>query len=262
MKIVQKISFIVIVLFITTQVSATTPYWGKTGHRTIGEIANQYLKNKTKHKIAELLNGQSLALVSTFADDIKSDRHYDEFYTWHYVNMPFDVDYEHSEKNPKGDLVTGIAKCKAVIKDKNSTKEEKVFYLKMLVHLIGDLHQPMHTGRKEDKGGNMIQVQWFGVGTNLHAVWDTKMINQFGMAYTELANNADQISKEQVKYLQEGGIVDWANETHKLGIQTYASVKVGENLRYGYMYNHFALVRSQLQKGGIRLAKVLNELFS
>ncbi|WP_457609752.1 S1/P1 nuclease [Lutibacter sp.] len=262
MKIVKKISFIIIVLFVTTQVSATTPYWGKTGHRTIGKIANQYLKNKTKHKIAELLNGQSLALVSTFADDIKSDKRYNEFYSWHYVNMPFDVDYEHSEKNPKGDLITGIAKCKAVIKDKNSTKEEKVFYLKMLVHLIGDLHQPMHTGRKEDKGGNMIQVQWFGVGTNLHAVWDTKMINQFDMAYTELANNADRISKEQVKYLQEGGIVDWANETHKLGIQAYASVKVGENLRYGYMYNHFALVRSQLQKGGIRLAKVLNELFS
>ncbi|WP_099092392.1 S1/P1 nuclease [Lutibacter profundi] len=262
MKIVKKISFIVVLLIVTTQVSTANPYWGKTGHRTIGEIANQYLKNKTKHKIAELLNGQSLALVSTFADDIKSDRHYDEFYTWHYVNMPFNVDYQHSIKNKKGDLVTGIAKCKEVIKDKNSTKEEKAFYLKLLVHLIGDLHQPMHAGRKEDKGGNMIQVQWFGAGTNLHAVWDTKMINQFGMAYTELADNADKISKEQVKFLEEGSIIDWVNETHKLSIKTYASVKVGENLRYAYMYNHFALVRSQLQKGGIRLAKVLDDLFS
>lgn len=262
MKIVKKISFIVVLLIVTSQVSAANPYWGKTGHRTIGEIANEYLKKKTKHKIAELLNGQSLALVSTFADEIKSDKRYREFGTWHYVNMPFNVDYQHSIKNKKGDLVTGIAKCKAVIKDKNSTKEEKAFYLKLLVHLIGDLHQPMHAGRKEDKGGNMIQVQWFGAGTNLHAVWDTKMINQFGMAYTELADNTDKISKEQVKFLEEGSIIDWVNETHKLSIKTYASVKVGENLRYAYMYNHFALVRSQLQKGGVRLAKVLNELFS
>jgi hypothetical protein len=132
----------------------------------------------------------------------------------------------------------------------------------MLVHLIGDMHQPLHVGRKGDKGGNMIQVQWFGQGTNLHAVWDAKMIDFYKMSYSEMANNANELTKQQVKFIQNGTVVDWINETHQLAIKTYGTVKVGENLKYRYMYDNFGLVRSQLQKGGIRLAKVLNDLFS
>jgi len=253
--------FVAIVMGITSS-RATNPEWGATGHRTVGQIAEGYLKGKTKRKISELLNGQSLALVSTFGDDIKSDKRYSEFYSWHYVNMPFGVRYEDSEKNSTGDLVTGIEKCKAVILDDNTSKEDKIFYLKLLVHFIGDLHQPMHVGRKEDKGGNTIQVQWFGIGTNLHSVWDSKMINHFGMTYTELAKNSNETSKEHVELLQKGTIEDWVNDTHKYAVKTYNSVEVGENLRYEYMYHNFEMLRSQLQKGGIRLAKVLNDLFA
>lgn len=243
-------------------VKAENPEWGATGHRTVGEIAEGYLKGKTKRKIAELLDGQSLALVSTFGDDIKSDKKYKEFYTWHYVNMPFDVRYEDSEKNPEGDLVTGIEKCKSVLLDATSSKEDKAFYLKLLVHLVGDLHQPMHVGRKEDKGGNTVQVQWFGNGTNLHSVWDSKMIEHYNMTYTELATNANEISKNDVERLQQGTTADWVNDTQKFTVKAYGSAAIGDNLKYGYMYYNFEVVRSQLQKGGIRLAKVLNDIFA
>jgi hypothetical protein len=261
MKILNSICSAALIIGTIFMGNAAEYDWGKTGHRTVGKIAEGYLKGKTKRKLAELLNGQSLALIATFGDDIKSDRRYDKFYTWHYINMPFDVKYEESEKNSKGDLVSGIAICKKFIQDKNTSKEERIFYLKLLVHLIGDLHQPMHVGRAEDKGGNTIQVQWFNNGSNLHAVWDSKMINHYNMTYSELAKNSDKISKEQVKNLQKGTISDWANETHQLAIKVYSSAEIGENLRYEYMYKNFGLVRSQLQKGGIRLAKVLNELF-
>ncbi len=262
MKSIKSICLFAAIFIITFQGNAIEYDWGQTGHRTVGKVAEQYLKGKTKRKLAELLNGQSLALVSTFGDDIKSDKRYDKFYTWHYVNMPFGVKYEDSEKNPNGDLVSGIATCKKIILDENASKDEKIFYLKLLVHLVGDLHQPMHVGRAEDKGGNTIQVRWFNNGSNLHAVWDSKMINHYQMTYSELANNADKISKEQVKSLQKGTISDWANETRQQAIKVYGSAEIGENLRYAYMYNNFGLVRSQLQKGGIRLAKVLNDLFS
>ena len=258
-----KFSCIILVFLVSfSSVNASNPDWGATGHRTIGKIAEDYLKGKTIRKIAELLNGESLALVSTFGDDIKSDNRYRKFNTWHYVNMPFGVKYEDSEKNPKGDLVAGIEKCKEVILDETASKEDKVFYLKMLVHLIGDLHQPMHVGRAEDKGGNDIQVRWFNDGTNLHRVWDSNMINHFNMTYTELADNTNTVSKEQLKFLQKGTIADWANETQQHAIKAYASVKIGEKLGYKYMYDNFDLARNQLQIGGIRLAKVLNELFS
>ena len=248
--------------FLTTSlVFAKTPAWGPTGHRTAGKIAEKHLTKKAKRQINELLKGESLAFVSTYGDEIKSDKKYNDFYTWHYVNMPLDSRYEDSEKNPKGDLVTGINKCISIIKDDTSSLEDKTFYLKMLVHLMGDLHQPMHIGRKDDKGGNTIQVQWFGKGTNLHRVWDENMIEQWKMSYLELANNTEDLSNAQIKAIQEGTIIDWVHDTHKLSKIAYASVQIGENLRYRYSYDHFSTVRKQLQKSGIRLAKLLNDIF-
>ena len=235
--------------------------WGPTGHRVVGAIADQYTTNKTKRHIKKILNHQSLALVSTFGDDIKADPHYKEFETWHYVNMTFDQTYETSKKNPKGDLVTGIDFCKKVIKDEHSSDADKAFYLKMLVHLIGDLHQPLHIGREEDRGGNDIKVQWFYQDTNLHKVWDSQMIDGNKMSYSELADNSDFLTKKQVKFIQQGSVIDWVNDTQHLAKTVYGSVEQGENLRYAYSYEYLDVARNQLQIAGIRLAQVLNDLF-
>jgi len=259
----MKVQFLttIIGLFITSIVFATNPFWGATGHRTTGKIAENHLTKRAKKQIDNILKGESLDFVSTYGDEIKSDKKYSEFYTWHYVNMPLDSRYEDAKKNPKGDLVTGINRCISVLKNKTSSDEDRAFYLRMLVHLIGDLHQPMHIGRQEDKGGNTIQVQWFGRGTNLHRVWDTDMIEEWNMSYIELANNAEDLSKAQIKNLQQGSVIDWVHDTHKQSKIAYESVKVGENLKYRYSYDHFGTVRKQLQKGGIRLAKLLNDIF-
>ena len=258
----NKIVYMLMLLFLATTVKANeNKDWGNTGHRAVGEIATQHLSKRIQRKIKQILNGQSLAMVSTFADDIKSDRKYREFYTWHYVNLNDDETYETSKKNPKGDLVTGIQKCKQVLMDKNSSKADKAFYLKMLVHLVGDLHQPMHVGRVTDKGGNDFKLKWFYKSSNLHRVWDSNMIDSFNMTYTELATNVDVLSKAQIKELQKGSLVDWVNESKVLAQKVYRSAKPEENLRYRYMYDHFKMVRTQLQKGGIRLAKVLEDIF-
>lgn len=256
-----KILLLLPAFFMIKSSSEEDMFWGKNGHRATGKIAEKHLTRKTKKCIDKLLKGQSLAFVSTFADEIKSDRKFNKYYSWHYVNMKLDETYEQSEKNPQGDLVTGINTCVTILKDKNSSDEEKVFHLKLLVHFIGDLHQPMHIGRSEDKGGNTIQVQWFGRGTNLHRVWDENMIDDFKMSYTDLADNAQDLSKSQIALIKKGSVVDWVNEVHKLTKEVYNSVQVGENLRYRYSYNHFGTVRTQLQKGGIRLATVLNNIF-
>jgi hypothetical protein len=131
----------------------------------------------------------------------------------------------------------------------------------MLVHFIGDLHQPLHVGIAADKGGNKLQVQWFNDGTNLHSVWDTKMIESYNMSYSELASNVRKLNKHQIKELQKGTPIDWMYESRALCEEIYSNVKVGENLRYKYSYDYMGTVRSQLQKGGIRLASVLNEIF-
>ncbi|PCH76514.1 MAG: S1/P1 Nuclease [Flavobacteriaceae bacterium] len=253
-------------LFLSTSLTSSANNgedWGANGHRTTGKIAEKYLSKRAKKNIAKLLDGKSLAFVSTFGDDIKSDKSelYRSFYSWHYVNFPFNSKYEDSKKNPKGDLITGIATCIEKIKNDSETKETKAIYLKMLVHLIGDLHQPLHVGRGEDKGGNTIQVQWFKKGTNLHRVWDSDMINHYDMGYVELAANADKLTRKEVKTIQEGTVLDWVYETQKLAIKVYDTAKSGDKLWYNYPYKNFGTVRSQLQKSGIRLAKVLNVLF-
>ena len=257
-----KFLLLTIGLFVSVSITANNEdVWGPTGHRATGKIAEKHLTKRAKKKIEKLLQGESLAFVSTYADEIKSDRKYSKYYTWHYINMPFESTYDTCEKNPEGDLVTGINHCVKVLKDENSSIEDKRFFLKMLVHLVGDLHQPMHIGKKEDKGGNDFQVQWHKRGTNLHKVWDEDMINKWDMSYIELANNAKHLSEAQIEVIKKGSVVDWVTETHQLTKKVYASAEVGENLRYRYSYDYFPIVREQLQKGGIRLAKILNEIF-
>lgn len=236
--------------------------WGKTGHRATGEIASYYLTDQAKKKIYNLLDGASLALVSTYADEIKSDPKYDKYFSWHYVNLPsMTVSYEEVKKNPEGDLIVGIRKCMTVLKDQSASKEEKVFFLKMLVHFVGDLHQPLHVGQADDRGGNDIRLEWFWDSSNLHRVWDSEMINSYRMSYSELAANQAELTKKELKEMQKGSLTDWAKESQVLAAKIYASVEDGDELSYEYMYQWFPTVRQQLQKGGVRLAVILNEIF-
>ena len=249
---------LLLVLVFTSNVSAYD--WGKTGHRTTGAIAEKYLSKKARKAIAELLDGESLALVSTYADDIKSDSQYRKYGTQHYVNVPFDTTYDVHPKNERGDIITGIEACIAVIKSDTATKEEKAFNLRMLVHFIGDLHQPLHTGIGEDKGGNDFQVQWYNDGTNLHRVWDTQMIESYGMSYTELADNMPEITKKQRQAMAAGTYKEWMEDSRNLVKDIYSKTNKGDKLGYRYMYDYFETLKGQLQKGGVRLAQLLNEL--
>ena len=254
---------LVFLLFLILNISfANAPVvWSKTGHRVIGDVAQNHLTRKTKKAISELLDGQSLAAISNFGDEIKADTTYRKFAAWHYVNIPKGKKYTEVKPNKYGDLVLGINTCIANVKNENSSKEEKAFYLKMLVHLIGDLHQPMHVGRLGDKGGNDIQVQWFNRGSNLHRVWDSNLLEQNGMSYTEMSTSLPYLDKKQKKAIQEGALLDWVEESHLIADTVYESVEAGEKLYYRYGYVWWPSVEKQLQKGGLRLAKVLNDLF-
>ena len=260
-KILLMKNILILLISVSNFAFANDMYWSKTGHRVVGEVAEQHLSRKAKRAISDLLEGESLAAVANFGDEIKADRAYSKFSAWHYVNIPFDKTYDEIEPNKYGDLVQGINTCIDIIKDENSSREDKIFYLKFLVHLVGDLHQPMHVGRFEDKGGNDIQLQWFGKGTNLHRVWDSNMITDNGMSFTELANEYPEMSKQQIKFLQSGNLLDWVEESHQLAKKVYESVEPGQKLGYRYSYDWWDTVADQLRKGGVRLAAILNETF-
>lgn len=259
----KKRFFWIGILFLSFQMAAANSIvWGKTGHRVTGHVAEYHLSKKAKKALSKLLGGHSLAFVSTYADEIKSDRSYSSYSPWHYVNYPLDVGYADSEKSEFGDIVRGSETCIKVLKDPNSTREDKIFHLKMLVHFIGDLHQPMHVGRSDDRGGNDIQLQWFNEGTNLHRVWDTNLIESYGMSYEELGNELIRSHKrKEVKALMQGSVLDWVEETHEITKVVYASVNKGEKLRYAYSYRFNDTVFDQLHRGGVRLAYLLNSIY-
>lgn len=256
MKNTQK--YLLIALVFLANVSFA---YGPVGHRAIAKIAESYLTDTAKQQIQELLDGEGIVIVSTFADDIRSDRAYDFTGTWHYVNAKDNESYAESTKNPKGDIIKAIEESIAILKNPKSTKEDKAFRLKLLVHFIADLHQPMHTGHAEDMGGNMIKVKWHKKDTNLHRVWDTNLIDATRMSYTEIAETMKRPPFIDVDKIGSGNVISWYNETKKLSIDVYASVKPNENLSYAYSYKYYPIQKQRLNYAGIRLAKILNDIF-
>ena len=222
--------FLLILFVVSSLTSYAIDDWGRNGHRATGAIAEKYLTKKAKRTIKNLLDGQSLAMVSTYADEIKSDSNYRKYSPWHYVNFPFGETYETHPKSEEGDIVVAIQKCVDVLKSTETSKEEKVFHLKLLIHFMGDLHQPLHVGMAKDKGGNDFQVRWFNKGTNLHSVWDTKMIEEYNMSYSELASNEKELSKTEIEEIQKGTIIDWMYESREFCKGIYNNTEVGEKL--------------------------------
>ena len=239
--------------------------WGATGHRVIAEVANKYLTNNSNERIIKILNGETLVNASTYADDIKSDSRFDSFYDWHFINMELDDDYKDVIPSEKGDVFIAINKCIDILESDSTSDSEKSFYLKLLVHFVGDLHQPLHIGRYEDRGANRVYVKWFGRNSNLHRVWDSDMINSHNMSYSELAINLPNpdflVFTDEAKDFERADILDWVNEIHVYTNQIYAGVSVDDKLGYEYQYKNFGTVEELLLIGGIRLAKILNYLF-
>jgi len=233
--------------------------WGATGHRVTGHIAEQYLNAKAKKKLALILEQESLAMVSNWMDEIRSDSTFNYTTDWHWTTVPDGQKYDAVAANPDGKIVMMIEK---IIKDLKSgtlsAKQEKE-YVKFLIHLVGDIHQPLHVGKPGDKGGNDVKLKYFGRDTNLHSIWDSGMIDDTKLSYTELAMALIRPDKVTLDKWQSASVRDWAAESMTFRPEVY---DIGNgSLSYRYSYIHFHVVRERLLQAGVRLAKVLNDIY-
>lgn len=247
------------ILFLLLTGFALTAFgWGATGHRAISLIADQHLNKKARLAIEKILRGQPIAMTGSWMDEIRSDSSYDYAETWHYVTIEDTETYEQSKKNPKGDIIEALERIIAALKSKKLSAKEEAEHLKMLIHLIGDIHQPLHVGRN-DQGGNSIKVTWFGSNSNLHRVWDSDMIDGSKLSYTELANALPKADAVKIKSLQSLSIrqIAFESTTFRPQIYAYGDGKLG----YEYNYKNFNTVLEQIQKAGIRLAGMLNQIY-
>ena len=250
-----KITF-VLIMFLVIKASS----WGLTGHRVIGQIAEIYLTKKAGKEVKKILGTESLADVANWMDFIKSEPKYDFMYNWHFVTIPDGQTYETSEKEPKGDVIWALNKFINELKSDTLTLDEQQFALKSLVHLVGDIHQPLHVGNGTDKGGNDVKLKYFWQNSNLHRVWDSGMIDGQSLSYSEYVLRINHTNKALVEQWQNASINEWAMESMAMRSSVY---DIGEkkNLSYRYNYDHIAEVDRRLLQAGIRLAGVLNEIF-
>lgn len=234
--------------------------WGQIGHYVTGEIADQYLDDYVRDRVYEILDGRSMALSSVWMDDIRSDSEYDYTRTWHWVTIPDGKTYEEAEQDEGGDIIWALEILIEDLKEGGLTEKEERDKLRMVMHMIGDIHQPLHVGTGEDLGGNQVRLQWMGEDSNLHRVWDSDIINSLQMSYSEIAWEVDFLSEEQVEDWQRATVRDWAYESMSMRDRVY---DLPDDMRIGYEYRYVNrdAVFEQLLKAGIRMAGVLNEIY-
>lgn len=247
--------------------------WGPTGHDVVAAIAEKHLTDKTKECLDEILDGRSIVYYSSWMDNIQNSPYWSNGYnqtkTWHYANVDKGETYQTMKKNEKGDVITGLAMLTDELTNNydNLTDSMRADYVKMIVHMVGDMHCPMHAGRLSDLGGNRMKVKWFGRNTNLHSVWDSKIVESARKwSYSEWRDQLDRaVCPEWVASVTVGGYEEWFMETVDGAAKIYAYVEaLGEenpNLSYQFVYDFSPLLENRLLTGGYRLAYVLNTIF-
>jgi hypothetical protein len=242
-----------------------TMAWGDKGHRIAGQIASTYLTPKAKAAIKAILGNESVAMSSTWADFIKSDPAYNYLSTWHYIDFDKPFNYPQLQSFLKQDTsVDAYTKMQFMIgelKKKNLAADKKLLYLRMLIHVVEDVHQPMHTAHTDDKGGNDFKVLWQNEPSNMHSVWDTKLIEAQNLSYTEYANAINFTTLAQRTAWQKEPISKWLFDSKEISDKIYASSKQDEKLGYKYNFQFISTVNQQLVKAGVHLAGLLNEIF-
>jgi hypothetical protein len=248
-----------LLICLLTLISFPSFSWGPTGHRAVALIAEKHLSAKAKKNIAKLLGQQSLAEVSTWMDEIRSDSIYNFMTDWHWVTIETGKTYDQSPKNPKGDAIATLEKIISEMKKHTLDKKTETEYLKMLVHLVGDIHQPLHVGCCDDQGGNKVKVKWFGRDSNLHSTWDSNMIDETKLSFSELAVFLGELDQASLISLQKNSVRDWADESMSFRKQVY---DIGDgNLGYKYSYKYFSIAKRRMMEAGIRLAGMLNQIY-
>jgi S1/P1 Nuclease len=247
------------ILFLFLYLPFCSMAWGVLGHRIVGQIADSYLTKNTKREIFKILGNESVAMASNWPDFIKSDPSYKYLDVWHYINLKSGL----SETDLKNylatdtvtDAYTKINWLSTELKNKELEQDKKILYLRLLIH------QPLHIGRPEDRGGNNVKVNWFKDPSNLHSVWDTKLIDFQQLSYTEYASSINYTTKALRKEWQAEPVSDWIWQSYQQAEKIYADTKPDANLSYDYNFRFIAVVNHQLLKGGIHLAGLLNEIF-
>ena len=228
--------------------------WGRDAHRLVAELAGERLAPAARDAVQRLLAlepGATLASVSTWPDEVRSPT----TAPWHYVNFRRDgpCDYSQALCLAGGCVVAAIER-QATVLASDAPDEDRLKALKYVVHFVADLHQPLHAGYWEDRGGNSYQLQAFGRGTNLHALWDTGIVDHWPVGLPALA----EAVRRQRSTSKDTTPAAWAEDACRI-VATPGFYPDGRHVDEAYQARWSPTVVQQLALAADRLATLLNQ---
>jgi hypothetical protein len=243
--------------------------WGPRAHRASAKLAESRLTPRARAVIRELLEpGESLADASTWADE--NSRAIRGSAGWHFVNVRISArHYDARDCPPSGCVVSKIPEFRAILRDRNAPLARRRLALRFFIHLVQDLHQPMHVADRNDRGGNNLQLRYGRyTNTNLHQVWDSGLFSQCYRNENELLGDLEALARGPNSHdWLPGRIEDWADESLEVARRAYLVPGTNITLRSGdaigreYERLNLPLAVDRLARSGVRLAALLNEVF-
>ncbi len=236
--------------------------WGPTGHRITGALADEYLSPRARAGVKEILGTESLEEASTWPDHMRSAP--GTFWRvtaspWHYVTVPDGKRWRDQTPPAQGDALTALDRFARTIRDPKASLEDRQLALRFAIHIIGDLAQPLHAGKPGDRGGNDVKVSFFGRETNLHAVWDSDLVDHERLAFSEWAGRLHRrLTPDELRAWSNPDPEQWVDDSAAVRGRLYPD---NPDLRWDYVFIHRDLLDQQLAKGGLRVAAWLNRLF-
>jgi hypothetical protein len=263
--------------------------WGKEGHEIVGKIAEKHLSSQARAAIDDLLSTSQFPSIgdgrlANWADAVKHSSFFQHKYPknnlYHFIDIDIDADLASlalsSFCQSENCALSALEKFRTVLKNPSASQRDRVEALFFIVHILGDIHQPLHCAEhNQDHGGNLVQVQLHAGdhhATNLHSVWDTELVRE-AMGNLTIADYAARLisalGMDKRKEYQKGGLQDWILESHKiarekvykLGVPTGPAGAGPVVLTSNYLQDGTDIVEIQLMRGGVRLAQFLNDTF-
>ena len=249
--------------------------WGPIGHRVSAEIAARNIDGRTAAHVAMILDSETLADASTVPDEQRNNP--DPFWQetaspYHYVTLPEGRPIEQLEHPLEGDAITALEEFTATLRDPSSAIEDRRLALRFIVHIVSDLHLPLHVGDGTDRGGNDVRVTWFGEPQTLHWVWDEGMVVRKQLSATEFAERLSRrTTPDEIVTWWDPRPATWMQESADLRDMIYPETggEHGEGtpespveLSWQYDYDWTPAMELRLKQSGYRLAAYLDRVFA
>ena len=265
----NKIIITILALFFGVSMSYA---WGPMGHDVVAAIAEQNLNKKAKKALNELLDGKSIVYYSSWMDNIQNSPYwkngYDQTKTWHYANVDKGFTYQTMKKNEKGDVVSALNRLTWELTENydNLTDSMRIDYVKMIIHMVGDMHCPAHIyylGRNQNYkvkfgGGYIKPVKEM----KIHTVWDEAAIQSSRIwSVSEWAEELDRKSAREIRSMVAGTPQDWLEDNARRCLVQFDMAAPGGNVAQDFVNEALPLIETQILYAGYRLAAILNGIF-